>query len=82
MTNRAGRLPLLQPMSQVAAECRSMSVAYALMRTKRGRGLLLGGVPGVPPANVVNPQRHYRLQLSSVLPHPVMFQPFVPLKAQ
>jgi alanine dehydrogenase len=53
VTNRAGRLPLLQPMSQVAGRMSINVGAYALMRTKRGRGLLLGGVPGVPPAYVV-----------------------------
>jgi len=53
VTNRAGRLPLLQPMSQVAGRMSINVGAYALMRTKRGRGLLLGGVPGVPPAKVV-----------------------------
>ncbi|MBI1340116.1 alanine dehydrogenase [bacterium] len=53
VTNRAGRLPLLQPMSQVAGRMSINVGAYALMRTRRGRGLLLGGVPGVPPAKVV-----------------------------
>ena len=53
VTNRAGRLPLLQPMSQVAGRMSINVGAYALMKTQRGRGLLLGGVPGVPPANVV-----------------------------
>jgi alanine dehydrogenase len=53
VTNAAGRLPLLQPMSQVAGRMSINVGAYALMKTKRGRGLLLGGVPGVPPANVV-----------------------------
>ncbi len=53
VTNRAGRLPLLQPMSQVAGRMSITVGGYAMMRTKRGRGLLLGGVPGVPPANVV-----------------------------
>ena len=53
VTNRAGRLPLLQPMSQVAGRMSVFVGANALMRTKRGRGLLLGGVPGVPAANVV-----------------------------
>ena len=53
VTNRAGRLPLLQPMSQVAGRMSINVGAYALMRTKRGRGLLLGGVPGVPPAKVI-----------------------------
>ncbi|HEV7694016.1 MAG TPA: alanine dehydrogenase, partial [Hyphomonadaceae bacterium] len=50
VTNRAGRLPLLQPMSQVAGRMSVFVGANALMRTKRGRGLLLGGVPGVPAA--------------------------------
>ena len=53
VTNHAGRLPLLQPMSQVAGRMSVNVGAYALMRGKRGRGLLLGGVPGVPPATVV-----------------------------
>ncbi|HVY90643.1 MAG TPA: alanine dehydrogenase [Hyphomonadaceae bacterium] len=53
VTNRAGRLPLLQPMSQVAGRMSVFVGANALMRTRRGRGLLLGGVPGVPAANVV-----------------------------
>jgi alanine dehydrogenase len=53
VTNRAGKLPLLQPMSQVAGRMSINVGAYALMRRKRGRGLLLGGVPGVPPADVV-----------------------------
>jgi alanine dehydrogenase len=53
VTNRAGRLPLLQPMSQVAGRMSVNVGAYTLMRTRRGRGLLLGGVPGVPPAKVV-----------------------------
>jgi alanine dehydrogenase len=53
VTNRAGRLPLLQPMSQVAGRMSIFVGANALMRTKRGRGLLLGGVPGVPAADVV-----------------------------
>jgi alanine dehydrogenase len=53
VTNRQGRLPLLQPMSQVAGRMSINVGGYALMRTQGGRGLLLGGVPGVPPANVV-----------------------------
>jgi len=40
-------------MSQVAGRMSVFVGANALMRTKRGRGLLLGGVPGVPAANVV-----------------------------
>ena len=46
VTDRNGRLPLLTPMSQVAGRMSMQVAAWALMRTKRGRGLLLGGVPG------------------------------------
>ncbi len=53
VTDRFGRLPLLMPMSQVAGRMSIQVGAWALQRTKRGRGLLLGGVPGVPPAKVV-----------------------------
>ena len=53
VTDRNNRLPLLQPMSQVAGRMSVFVGANALMRTRRGRGLLLGGVPGVPPAEVV-----------------------------
>ena len=53
VTDRNGSLPLLQPMSQVAGRMSIQVGAWALQRTKRGRGLLLGGVPGVPPAKVV-----------------------------
>ncbi|MCU0730714.1 MAG: alanine dehydrogenase [Hyphomonas sp.] len=48
-----GGLPLLRPMSQVAGRMSMQVAAWALMRTKRGRGILLGGVPGVAPAKVV-----------------------------
>lgn len=53
VTDTAGRLPLLTPMSQVAGRMSMQVAAWALMRTKRGRGVLLGGVPGVAPAKVV-----------------------------
>ncbi len=53
VTNRQGRLPLLQPMSQVAGRMSVQVGAWALQRAKRGRGLLIGGVPGVAPAKVV-----------------------------
>ncbi|MEM9668412.1 MAG: alanine dehydrogenase [Pseudomonadota bacterium] len=53
VTDEAGRLPLLTPMSQVAGRMSMQVAAWALMRTKRGRGVLLGGVPGVAPAKVV-----------------------------
>ncbi|GGB77063.1 MULTISPECIES: alanine dehydrogenase [Henriciella] len=53
VTEPAGGLPLLRPMSQVAGRMSMQVAAWALMRTRRGRGLLLGGVPGVQPAKVV-----------------------------
>lgn len=53
VTDEDGRLPLLTPMSQVAGRMSMQVAAWALMRTKRGRGVLLGGVPGVAPAKVV-----------------------------
>ena len=48
-----GSLPLLAPMSQVAGRLSAQVGAYHLMRTQGGRGVLMGGVPGVEPANVV-----------------------------
>ena len=53
VTDDDGRLPLLTPMSQVAGRMAMQVAAWALMKTKRGRGILLGGVPGVAPAKVV-----------------------------
>jgi alanine dehydrogenase len=53
VTDRAGRLPLLAPMSQVAGRMAVDVGATALLRPNGGRGLLLGGVPGVAPAKVV-----------------------------
>jgi alanine dehydrogenase len=50
--DRHGALPLLTPMSEVAGRM-SVQVGAAYLQTEHGgRGLLLGGVPGVPPANV------------------------------
>ncbi|WP_156761550.1 alanine dehydrogenase [Microbacterium karelineae] len=46
-------LPLLTPMSEVAGRLSVTVGAYHLMRSHGGRGALLGGVPGVPRANVV-----------------------------
>ena len=46
-------LPLLTPMSEVAGRMAAQIGAYYLQRTNGGRGLLPGGVPGVPPADVV-----------------------------
>src|SRR6267154_88579 len=51
--DRAGTLPLLTPMSEVAGRMSVQVGATYLEKEKGGRGLLLGGVPGVPPANVV-----------------------------
>lgn len=48
-----GALPLLAPMSEVAGRLSAQVGAYHLMRTHGGRGLLMGGVPGVKPADVV-----------------------------
>jgi alanine dehydrogenase len=48
-----GRLPLLAPMSEVAGRLATQMGAWALEKAQGGRGLLLGGVPGVPPAKVV-----------------------------
>ena len=50
--DKAGTLPLLTPMSEVAGRM-SVQVGATYLQTEHGgRGLLLGGVPGVPPANV------------------------------
>lgn len=48
-----GALPLLAPMSEVAGRLAAQVGAYHLMRTQGGRGVLMGGVPGVEPADVV-----------------------------
>jgi alanine dehydrogenase len=48
-----GRLPLLAPMSQVAGRMAVDVGAVHLLRPAGGRGMLLGGAPGVPPARVV-----------------------------
>jgi alanine dehydrogenase len=47
------RLPLLAPMSEVAGRLAPQMGAWALEKAHGGRGILLGGVPGVPPARVV-----------------------------
>jgi alanine dehydrogenase len=47
------RLPLLAPMSEVAGRLAPQMGAWALEKANGGRGILLGGVPGVPPAKVV-----------------------------
>jgi alanine dehydrogenase len=53
VTDDRGGLPLLVPMSEVAGRLSIEAAAVALRRHSGGRGLLLGGVPGVPPARVV-----------------------------
>ena len=53
ITGRRGGLPLLAPMSQVAGRMAVDVGAVALLRPGGGRGMLLGGAPGVPPAKVV-----------------------------
>jgi alanine dehydrogenase len=47
-----GRLPLLAPMSEVAGKIASQAGAFMLEKPLGGRGILLGGVPGVPSAKV------------------------------
>ena len=53
VTDAAGGLPLLAPMSEVAGRLSIEAAALALRRPTGGRGVLLGGVPGVQPAKVV-----------------------------
>jgi len=48
-----GRLPLLEPMSEVAGKLSVLNGAFYLLQQNGGRGVLLGGVLGVPPAKVV-----------------------------
>ncbi len=48
-----GRLPLLTPMSEIAGRMSVQEGAKCLERPMMGRGILLGGVPGVAPANVL-----------------------------
>jgi alanine dehydrogenase len=53
ITDAEGGLPLLTPMSEVAGRMAIQVGAFHLQRTHGGRGILLGGVPGVPPGDVV-----------------------------
>ncbi|MEM9841576.1 MAG: alanine dehydrogenase [Pseudomonadota bacterium] len=53
VTDDDGDLPLLKPMSQVAGRLSIQVGAAALQKNAGGRGVLLGGVPGVAPANVL-----------------------------
>ena len=53
VTDDAGRLPLLAPMSEVAGRMSIQVGAVSLQKAHGGMGVLLAGVPGVPPARVV-----------------------------
>jgi alanine dehydrogenase len=53
ITAANGSLPLLTPMSEVAGRMSVHVGAYYLQKSNGGRGVLLSGVPGVPPADVV-----------------------------
>jgi alanine dehydrogenase len=48
-----GRLPLLAPMSEIAGKIATQAGAFMLEKPLGGRGILLGGVPGVAAANVI-----------------------------
>lgn len=52
ITDRVGRLPLLAPMSEVAGRMAIQVGAVTLQKAQGGRGVLLGGVPGVAPGKV------------------------------
>ncbi len=53
VTSATGGLPLLAPMSEVAGRMSVQAGAHHLEKAQGGNGMLLGGVPGVEPANVV-----------------------------
>ncbi len=53
VTDNHGRLPLLAPMSAVAGRMSIQAGAHSLEKNQKGRGILLGGAPGVEPATVV-----------------------------
>jgi alanine dehydrogenase len=53
VTDDHGGLPLLAPMSEVAGRLAIQAAAYSLTAPQGGRGLLMGGVPGVLPAKVL-----------------------------
>src|SRR5262245_4621899 len=53
VTSPNGTLPLLTPMSEVAGRMAPQAGARCLEKEVGGRGMLLGGVPGVPPADVL-----------------------------
>ncbi len=53
VTDARGRLPLLAPMSEIAGRLAAQAAAFMLERPHGGRGVLLGGAPGVAPATVI-----------------------------
>jgi alanine dehydrogenase len=53
VTDSEGRLPLLEPMSEVAGRMAVQVVTHYLEKTQGGRGVLMGGIPGVRPAHIV-----------------------------
>lgn len=53
VTDAAGGLPLLAPMSEVAGKLAPQVGSWTLQKTNGGRGVLMGGVPGVGPARVL-----------------------------
>ena len=53
VTDEKSKLPLLAPMSAVAGRMSIQAGAHSLEKTQQGRGLLIGGAPGVNPANVL-----------------------------
>jgi alanine dehydrogenase len=53
ITAADGSLPLLAPMSEIAGRMSVQVAAHCLQKAEGGSGLLLGGVPGVPPSRVV-----------------------------
>lgn len=53
VTDSAGRLPLLAPMSRVAGRMASQVAAHLLERPHGGRGVLFGGIENVPSAKVL-----------------------------
>jgi alanine dehydrogenase len=53
VVDERGRLPLLAPMSEVAGKIATQAGAFMLEKPLGGRGILLGGVPGVAPATVM-----------------------------
>ena len=52
VTSAGGSLPLLTPMSEVAGRMAAQEVAHCLEKAQGGKGILPGGVPGVPAANI------------------------------